>query len=118
LPLHATTNEPDKAEAFRYALIQAKASPKYIRMAEIYKLRAEYKAGELLREMPKAKGGQPYQKSYHSEVMSGREKGEYPRKQMSQATTFAPTLSEMDIERNQSSSWQRIASIPREATPL
>jgi len=56
-------------------------------MAEIYKLKAEHKAGEILREMPKAKGGKPYQKSYRSEVMSGREK----------------TLAEMKITNNQSS---------------
>jgi N6-adenosine-specific RNA methylase IME4 len=64
-------------------------------MAEEIKLRAERRAGEILKKQV-------------------REKGEYPRKQMSQAMTFAPTLSEMDIERNQSSNWQLIASIPED----
>jgi hypothetical protein len=67
----------DKAEAFRYALIQAKESPEYIRMAEEIKLRSERRAGEILKEQV-------------------REKGEYPRKQMSQAMTFAPTLSDRE----------------------
>jgi len=85
----------DKAEAFRYALIQAKEKDEWIREACILKLRAEHKAGILLKEQV-------------------RGKGEYPRKQMSEAMTFAPTLSDMGIERNQSSNWQLIASIPEE----
>jgi len=85
----------DKAEAFRYTLIQAKVSPKYIRMAEIYKLRAEYKAGELLKEQ-------------------ARRPGEYPRKQTSELMRFAPTLSDMEITYNQSSNWQLISTIPKE----
>ena len=43
----------DKAEAYRYALIQAKQSPEYIRKAEEIKLRAERRAGELLKEIIK-----------------------------------------------------------------
>ena len=85
----------DKAEAYRYTLIQAKESPEYIKKAEEIKLRAERKAGELLKEQT-------------------REKGEYPRKQMSEPKTFVPTLSDMEITRDQSSNWQRIASIPEE----
>jgi hypothetical protein len=85
----------DKAEAFRYTLIQAKVSPKYMRMAEIHKLRAEYKAGELLKEQ-------------------ARRPGEYPRKQTSELMRFAPTLSDMEITYNQSSNWQLISTIPKE----
>ena len=40
----------DKAEAYRYVLIQAKEAPEWIRQAEEIKLRAERKAGELLPE--------------------------------------------------------------------
>ncbi|GAI92634.1 unnamed protein product, partial [marine sediment metagenome] len=75
----------DKAEAYRYALIQAKESPEYIRMAEEIKVRAERKAGELLPE------------------------------QITIGTKSHPmTLSDMEISKNQSSNWQWIASIPKE----
>jgi len=83
----------DRAEAFRYILIQAKESPEYIRMAEEIKLRAERRAGEILEEQV-------------------RDKGEYPRKQIYKANMFAPTLKEMEITPVQSSFWQRIAHIP------
>lgn len=84
----------DKAEAYRYALIQAKESPEFIRKAEEIKLRAERRAGELLKDTEKQKPGQ-YQ-------------------QRSQAITVAPTLSEIGITKNQSSQWQQIAEIPEE----
>jgi len=83
----------DKAEVYRYAMIQAKESPEYIKMAEEIKLRAERKAGELLKEMPKQKPG------------------EYQRLQ---ATTVALTLKEQGITKGQSSNWQRIANIPED----
>ena len=83
----------DKTEAFRYTLVQAKASPKYIRMAEIHKLRAERRAGEILNEQ-------------------ARKQGETDKKIMSEATTLSPTLKEMKVTRDQSSNWQLIASIP------
>jgi len=88
----------DKAEAYRYVMIQAKESPGYIRMAEEIKLRAERKAGELLKEQEKAKGGKPYQKVYLSQATTGKKE---------------ETLQEQEITRDQSSNWQRIASINR-----
>tara|TARA_R100000655_G_scaffold33594_2_gene66099 strand:+ start:5809 stop:6846 length:1038 start_codon:yes stop_codon:yes gene_type:complete len=83
----------DKAEAYRYALKQAKESPEVIRKAEEIKLRAERRAGELLKETPKAKGGNP---------------------NSSQPVRGCETLSDMGITYNQSSKWQKIANIPEE----
>jgi len=75
----------DKAEAYRYAMIQAKESPDLIRKAEEIKLRAERRAGELLPE------------------------------QITIGTKSHPTtLSDIGVTKDQSSSWQRIASIPEE----
>ena len=83
----------DKAEAYRYALKQAKESPEVIRKAEEIKLRAERRAGELLKETPKAKGNQY---SANSQPVSEQK------------------LSDMGITYNQSSKWQKIANIPKE----
>jgi len=81
----------DKAEAYRYAMIQAKESPDLIRKAEEIKLRAERRAGELLREqVRKPEEGRP-------------EKASQPIR-----------LIDMEVTENQSSNWQRIASIPEE----
>lgn len=57
------------------------------------RLRAERKAGQLLRARDKAKGGQPYQ--------SGHMIGSGP-----------VPLAELGISRNQSSQWQRLARVP------
>lgn len=87
----------DRAEAYRYAMIQAKQSPSMIRQAEEIKVRAERRAGELLKEQVRKKG----ERDDHIQI--------------SQAGIFEkPTLSEQGITLNQSSNWQRIASIPEE----
>jgi N6-adenosine-specific RNA methylase IME4 len=83
----------NQAEAYRYALRQAKESPEVIRKAEEIKLRAERRAGELLKDTPKAKGGNP---------------------NLSKPTTGSETLTDMGISRDQSSKWQKIANIPEE----
>ena len=80
----------DKAEAYRYALIQAKQSPEYIRKAEEIKLRAERRAGELLKET--IKPGNP---------------------QLCQAIIIEK-LPDLGITGHQSANWQKIASIPEE----
>ena len=64
-------------------------------MATEIRLRAEQRAGELLREMPKRKGGNAS-----------------PEKLLSQTTTA--TLSDLGITRDQSSKWQKIATVPEE----
>jgi hypothetical protein len=66
-------------------------------MAEEIKLRAERMAGELLKEQ-------------------ARKPGETDKKIMSQAMTLCPALSDIDITRNQSSNWQRIANIPEKVS--
>ena len=81
----------NQAEAYRYALKQAKESPEVIRKAEEIKLRAERRAGELLKD----------------EIRSG---GDRKSKSRSKATT----LIDMGVSRDQSSKWQKIASITEE----
>ena len=58
-------------------------------------MQAERKCGELLAEMPKAKGGNPN--------LSNKTMG-----------CEIPTLSTLGITRDQSSVWQQLASIPSE----
>jgi len=81
----------NQAEAYRYALKQAKESPEVIKKAEEIKLRAERRAGELLKE----------------EIKSG---GDRKSKSRSKATT----LIDMGVSKDQSSKWQKIANIPEE----
>ena len=82
-----------QAEAYRYALKQAKESPEVIRKAEEIKLRAERRAGELLKETPKATGNQ-YSANSND--------------------TSEQKLEDMGISYDQSSKWQKIADIPEE----
>lgn len=86
----------NQAEAYRYALKQAKESPEVIRKAEEIKLRAERRAGELLKEIP-------------------REQGKRNDATLSQGDTkLADTLEENEITRQTASKWQKIASIPED----
>ena len=81
----------NKAEAYRYALRQAKESPEVIRKAEEIKLRAERRAGELLGETVNHGGD---------------------RKTESRSNDT--TLNDIGVTKDQSSKWQKIASIPEE----
>jgi hypothetical protein len=83
----------DKAEAVRYALIQAKESPEWIRQAEEIKLRAERKAGEILKETVREPGNPLWYKP---------------------DTIDKPKLNDLNINKVQSSNWQNIADIPEE----
>jgi len=83
----------DYAEARRYALKQAGEAPEIIRKAEEIKLRAERRAGQILQEMKE-----------RDEILS------HERPRESQAVT----LSDLGISKNESSKWQKIASIPEE----
>ena len=82
----------DKAEAMRAYARQAKDDTLESYASKI-KIRAERRAGQMLLDMEKAKGGQPYQAT---------------------PTTMGAvaTLSDLDINYNQSSRWQKIADIP------
>ena len=84
----------NKAEAYRYALKQAKESPEVIRKAEEIKLRAERRAGELLKETEFVHGSRGVGKKVDSKPTS--------------------SLSDMGISYDQSSKWQKIANIPEE----
>jgi len=83
----------DKAEAMRYVLIKAKESIKYIRMATEIRVRAERRAGELLK-------GQVRKRWERDKVL------------ISSDTISKLKLSDMGITPDQSSNWQLIASIP------
>lgn len=85
----------DEAEAIRYALIQAKASPEYVRMAEEIKLNAERRGGGILKEQV-------------------RKPGETNKKITFEGQRLSPTLEEMEITYRQSFDWQKINGIPNE----
>ena len=87
----------DKAEALRQYARQAGESLENQNMIAEIRLRAERRAGELIAEMPKATGGQPYQKST-PDTVSG--------------VDAAPSLAALGISHKQSSRFQAVASIP------
>lgn len=71
--------------------------------AEI-RVRAERKCGELLVEMPKAKGaaGLGFNQYTPEEVRS------------TESTASTSTLSDLGISKNQSSTWQQLAALPEQ----
>jgi hypothetical protein len=84
----------DQAEALRVYTKQAGEGLEMQNWCAEIKLRAERRAGELLREMEKHPGGNP---------------------NLSHDTTgYPPTLEDLGISRDQSSRWQTIASLPEE----
>ena len=82
-----------KAEALRVYAKQAGESLEMQNNCAEIKIRAERRAGELLKE-------------------SGRKKGETDKKIMFHDGTLSPTLKNLGIERKQSMRWQIIANIP------
>jgi ribosomal protein L40E len=80
----------DKAVALQCYARQAKNAELERKCTEI-RLRAERKAGELLRQMEKQGPGQH---------------------QRSDRTTVAPKLSELGVTKDQSSQWQKLAAVP------
>jgi len=91
----------DKAAAMQVYATQAK-DRELIDMATDIKLRAERRAGELLREMPKNKGTQGAAKGRNS---SGGHVVVPPEDTTSK-------LSDLGITKNESSRWQKLASMP------
>jgi len=85
----------NKAEAMAAYARQAKDTEMVAWVTEI-KVRAERRAGQLLAEMPKAKGTRGTGSNQH-EVRS--------------YDTTAPTLSEMGITKDESSRWQKLAGV-------
>ena len=87
----------DKAEAIRQYVKAAGYSLENQNKAAETKLRAERKAGELLKQMEKNKGGQPSKKNYGHHVHS------------------SPSLKDLGIHHKQSQRWQQIADLPEES---
>ena len=85
----------DAAEAYRYAVRLAGGSEEAQRRASELKLRAERRAGELLRDMPKAQGPR-----------------EGPGARSEPATALVPTYSEQGIDKRVAARCQKIAKIP------
>jgi N6-adenosine-specific RNA methylase IME4 len=83
----------DRAEAVQLYARQAKDSDLINRATEIRK-RAEIRAGELLAEMEKAKGGEQHHK-----------------RPTSTTQVPVPTLKDFGISKNQSSRWQKFAAL-------
>lgn len=91
----------DKAMAMQLYALQAKDRELIDHATEI-RFRAEIRAGELLKEMDKAKGA----------TKKGRGKGGNavaPRDRV-----VEPTLSDIGVSKTQSSRWQKLAALPQE----
>jgi hypothetical protein len=91
----------DKAMALALYAKQAKNYDAERRAVEI-RVRAERKAGALLRAMEKAKGAR------------GNSSNQYQTEVRSDSSTAPKTLAEMGISKDQSAEWQRLAEIPDE----
>jgi hypothetical protein len=89
----------DKAVALRTYAMQAKDRVLIDHATEI-RLRAERRAGELLIEMEKNKG-----------AAAGGKK-DSPRGRIVQPRDSAPKLSDLNINKSQSSRWQQLATVP------
>lgn len=92
-----------KAEAAKVYAKKAKMSMEMVNFASEIKLRAERKAGEMLRDMEKQHGARglglnQYSDSNDIEVES--------------CSATPPTLQDINITKDQSSKWQRMANIP------
>ena len=87
----------DKALALAVYAAQAKDTEAERRVTEI-RIRAERRAGELLRETPRAAGARE----------PGTDRGMTP----SPAVSASPTLASQGISYNQAARWQKLAEIP------
>jgi hypothetical protein len=85
----------DKARAIEIYAAQAR-NKKAERQARAIRIRAERRAGQLLRETEKAKGGRPTENQSYD------------------ATSSQRTLRELGISKTQSARWQMLALVPEE----
>jgi len=97
----------DKAEAVRVYAAAAKLGLESQNEAAEIKIRAERKAGELLREMPKNEGTKGQLKGSNDGGISGGFIVQPPEQ-------APPTLQELGIEKTQSHRWQTMAELPEE----
>lgn len=96
--LDEVTHIVNIAEAARVYARAAKLGLEAYNHAAEVKVRAERKAGELLRDMPKAEGGRPPQETSNTML----------------PVSDTPTLSDIGVAKMQSSRWQAIAAVPDE----
>jgi N6-adenosine-specific RNA methylase IME4 len=85
----------DRAESIRMYLRHRGGCQDALVSASVLKVRAERRLGELLAEMPKSPGGRP-------------------AKNLSYRSTGFPSLPDLGISRDDSSRWQRVATITPE----
>ena len=83
----------DKTEVFRIVAKKAGASLEVVNQVVELKIWAERRAGEMLRDMEKHRGGRPQKNQSHDD------------------TGYA-VLSDLNITKSQSARWQQIAGIP------
>lgn len=88
----------DQAEMLRAYAKQAGESLEMQNLCAEIKLRAERRAGELLKKQDKNEGGRPPENQSHRATGSSK----------------PPTLEEVGINKSQSSRWQQIADLPEE----
>lgn len=93
----------DQAEALRLYLKQQGESLEMQNACAEIKLRAERRAGEILREMPKNEGGGNGSNQYEKRATGNT---------MLPVADVTPTLSDIGLTKMQSSRFQSIASIP------
>lgn len=85
--------------------------PEPERLANAIRLRAERRAGELLKKMEKAQGKRTDLVTADDQVDGGKTTLDGQRAVPSNST---PTLSDMGITKNQSSTWQQLANVPED----
>lgn len=95
----------DKMEALRLYLKQQGESLEMQNACAEIKLRAERRAGEILKEMPKNEGGGNGSNQYERRATGNK---------MLPVADDTPTLSDIGLTKTQSSRFQSIASIPSE----
>lgn len=90
-------NVRDQAEAIRVLMARQKRSLEWQNRAAEIKLRAERKAGELLAQVPRDKGGRPAENSPHREASF---------------TGYQSAIRDAGIPKATAERWQQVAAIP------
>lgn len=104
------THIRDVAEAARHYARAAQLGLEAQNHATEIRLRAERKAGEFLRDMPKSAGGRPQEKTGNT-MLPVSEESKIPRT-VRGISSRPPSLSDIGISKMQSSRWQQVARVP------